>query len=66
MRTVDVKLSVYIDFGIKNNQKDAKFKSKNKYQFNIKKQKKIFLLKVTFQISRKKFLWLKKVKNPVL
>ena len=46
MRTVDVKLSVYIDFGIKNNQKDAKFKSKNKYQFNInlisKNKKKYF------------------------
>ena len=59
MRPVDVKLSTWIDFGIENDEKDAKFKIVG--NLKISKNKNIFAK----GYGRKKFLWLKKVKNPV-
>ena len=64
MKHDDVKSNTYIDSSKEINNKDPKFQKLVillEYQ-NIK----IFLPKVTVQISLKKFLWLRKVKNTVL
>ena len=57
---VDVKPSICIDFGIKNNAKDPKFKVAD--HLRISKYKNI-LQKFTFQIGVKKFSWLKRLKT---
>ena len=62
MRPVDVngvKVSTYIDFGIENDDKDPKFKFGNHVKIS---KKQLFLQQVTFQIGRKKFFELKKLK----
>ena len=59
MKPADVKSSMYIDFGVENNAKDSKFEVGD--HVRIYKYK-LFLQNVTFQISIKKFLYLKKLK----
>ena len=55
MKPVDVKSSTYIE-----SSKDSIYQIKNEYR-----NKKSFLQKAMFQISLKRFLWLKKFKNTV-
>ena len=61
MNPVGVKSRTYIDIGIENNDKKSKFKVGDYVRIS-KKYIKIFLQKVTLQISLKKCLWLKKLR----
>ena len=60
MKPVDVKTNTYIDSSKEINDKDSKFKIGGTIRIS---KYKVFLQKVTLQISLKKFLWLKKLKN---
>ena len=60
MKPVDVMSNKYIDFCIENNAKDSKFEVVD--HVRISKYENI-LQKLMFQISLKKFLWLKKPKT---
>ena len=65
MKSIDVKSNTYIDFGIRNNDKDPKFEVDDHVRiptFIII----ILLEKVTFQIGLKKFLRLNQLKITVL
>ena len=59
MKTVDVKLSIYIDFSKENNKEGPKFKIGDHVRIS---KYKTFLQKPMFQIDLKKFLWIKKLK----
>ena len=63
MKPVDVKSNTYIRCIREINDKDPKFKIGDIVK--IKKHKKTFLQKVTFQISLNKFLTLKKLKKGI-
>ena len=52
MKSVDVKLSTFIDFNVKSNDKDPKFKVG--YHVGISKYKNIFAKSYTFNRSGKK------------
>ena len=60
MKPVDVMPNKYIDFCIEKNVKDSKFEVAD--HVRISKYENI-LQKLMFQISLKKFLWLKKPEN---
>ena len=59
MKSVDAKLSTYIDFDIETNREDPKFKVGNHVRIS---KYKIFLKHSTFQIGVKIFLLLKSKK----
>ena len=59
MKAVNVKLSIYIDLSVENNEKDPKFKVSDRVTIqNIK----TFLQNVTNEIGQNKFFLLKKLK----
>ena len=62
VRSVDVKLSAYIDFGIKNNEKDPKFEPVD--HLKISKCKNIFEKSYAPNFFKEVFV-IKKVKNTV-
>ena len=59
IKPVDVNSNTYIDFSKKINDENPKFKIG--YNVRISKYKNLFQ-KVTLQINRRRFLWLKKLK----
>ena len=59
MKLVDLKSSKYIDFNKENKKRDLRFEVCDYVKIS---KYKIFLQKLTIQISLKKFLWLKKLK----
>ena len=62
IKPVDVTLGIYTDFKKENHKEDPKFKVSDHVRMQ-KYRNILHIIKVTFQMVRKKFLWLKKLKR---